>query len=43
MIQEDIYSVLGTKNAMKALISFGSGGEKPVADQIKLWQEQIGA
>ncbi|MCH2200917.1 MAG: argininosuccinate lyase [Fuerstiella sp.] len=43
LIQEDIYSVLGTKNAMKALISFGSGGEKPVADQIKLWQEQIGA
>ena len=42
LIQEDVYSVLGTKNAMQALISFGSGGESSVADRVKWWQQKIG-
>ena len=43
VINDDVYSVLGAKNAMKALVSFGSGGEQPVADRIAWWQKQIGA
>ncbi len=41
LISEDVYSVLGTGNAMKALISFGSGGEQPVADRVAWWQQQL--
>ncbi|MFY9256739.1 MAG: argininosuccinate lyase [Fuerstiella sp.] len=38
LISDDVYSVLGTENAMKALQSFGSGGEKPVADRVAHWK-----
>ena len=42
LIEQDVYAVLGAKNAMRALISFGSGGEQPVADRITWWIEKIG-
>ena len=42
LIRQDVYSVLGTKNAMQALISFGSGGENPVAERIAWWHQRIG-
>lgn len=41
LIDETVYQVLGAENAMKALISFGSGGEQPVADRIAWWKQQI--
>lgn len=42
LIEDDVYGVLGTENAMRALTSFGSGGEQPVADRVKFWNEAIG-
>lgn len=42
LIEDDVYGVLGTENAMKALVSFGSGGEQPVADRVRFWNEAIG-
>lgn len=42
LIEDDVYGVLGTENAMRALTSFGSGGEQPVEDRVKFWNEAIG-
>ncbi|WP_077028118.1 argininosuccinate lyase [Fuerstiella marisgermanici] len=42
LIEEDVYGVLGTENAMKALQSYGSGGEQPVADRVRAWQAAMG-
>jgi len=42
LIQQDVYDVLGTTNAMKALQSFGSGGEQPVADRVEAWKTRVG-
>jgi len=41
LIQEDVYQILGAKNAMRALVSFGSGGEQPVADRVAWWKQQL--
>jgi len=41
LINDDVYSVLGTENAMRALSSFGSGGEQPVAERIVWWTQQL--
>ena len=41
LITDDVYSVLGTENAMKALQSYGSGGEQPVADRVAWWKQQL--
>jgi argininosuccinate lyase len=41
LIQQDVYEVLGTENAMKALQSYGSGGEKPVADRVAHWKSAL--
>ncbi|MEZ6129040.1 MAG: argininosuccinate lyase [Planctomycetaceae bacterium] len=41
LIQQDVFDVLGTQNAMKALQSYGSGGEQPVADQIAAWKSAL--
>lgn len=41
LIQEDVYNVLGTQNAMQALQSFGSGGEQPVADRVEWWKNAL--
>ena len=40
-IEEDVYQVLGTKNAMQALQTFGSGGEQPVADRVQHWKSAV--
>jgi len=42
LIEADVYDVLGAENAMKALQSFGSGGEARVAERIAYWQETVG-
>ncbi len=42
LIEADVYDVLGTENAMKALQSFGSGGEVRVAERVAHWQETVG-
>lgn len=42
VIDESVYNVLGTKNAVAALVSYGSGGAEPVAEQIGRWQTRLG-
>ena len=41
LIEQDVTSVLGTRNAVAALQSFGSGGAAPVAEQIEFWQQRL--
>ncbi|MDA0590682.1 MAG: argininosuccinate lyase [Planctomycetota bacterium] len=41
LIDEDVSSVLGTRNANAALVSFGSGGAAPVNEQIAWWQSRM--
>src|SRR5690606_2905588 len=41
LISDDVYEVLGTRNAAAALMSYGSGGKGPVAEQIKRWKERF--
>lgn len=41
LIEDDVYDVLGTRNAVAALQSFGSGGKAPVAEQITYWQQRL--
>lgn len=41
-IEDDIYQVLGSRNAMAALCSFGSGGDAPVKEQWQYWKEKLG-
>lgn len=40
-IDEDVYGVLGTANAMKALCSYGSGGERRVSEQVAEWKKRL--
>jgi len=42
-IEEDVYDCLGVQNAVRALVSTGSGGPKPVAEQLARWQKIIGS
>ena len=41
-IDEGVYQVLGTRNAVAALNSYGSGGKEPVAAQVARWKERLG-
>jgi argininosuccinate lyase len=41
LIEDDVYNVLGTKNAMQALQSYGSGGAEPVAEQVASWKTRL--
>ena len=43
LIDEDVYDVLGTENAMQALQSFGSGGTQAVEDRIRHWKSVTSA
>ncbi len=43
VIQEDVYDVLGTRNAVAVLQTYGSGGKEPVAEQTKRWRERLSA
>ncbi|MDA0835918.1 MAG: argininosuccinate lyase [Planctomycetota bacterium] len=40
-IDKDVYDVLGTANAVKALKSYGSGGIGPVREQLDRWQQRV--
>lgn len=42
-IEEDVYEVLGTRNAVSVLQSYGSGGQAPVAEQVAVWKTRIAA
>lgn len=42
LIQDDVRKVLGTKNAVASLKSYGSGGRLPVEQQLARWQQQLG-
>lgn len=42
MVEDDVFSVLGTRNAVAALQSYGSGGQKAVAEQVAIWRERVG-
>lgn len=41
LIEDDVYDVLGAKNAMNALCSYGSGGVQPVNEQLAAWRERL--
>ena len=41
-IKDDVYGVLGSRNAVAALVSYGSGGASPVRDQLARWQRELG-
>jgi argininosuccinate lyase len=41
-VDETVYSVLGTQNAVGVLQSYGSGGREPVAVQLSRWRERLG-
>ena len=40
-VDEDVYDVLGTENAMRALITFGSGGRTSVQEQLERWSDLL--
>ncbi|MED5398906.1 MAG: argininosuccinate lyase, partial [Planctomycetota bacterium] len=41
-IDESIFDVLGTANAVAILSSQGSGGPDPVSDSLSHWQQTLG-
>jgi argininosuccinate lyase len=41
-IDGGVFGVLGVKNAVAALTSFGSGGREPVLEQLSAWQAKLG-
>ena len=41
LIEDDVRSVLGARNAMKALQSYGSGGEVSVCQRVAEWKERL--
>jgi argininosuccinate lyase len=41
LVGEDVYDVLGTRNAVAVLRSYGSGGREPVAEQVRRWRERL--
>ncbi|MCA9087101.1 MAG: argininosuccinate lyase [Planctomycetaceae bacterium] len=42
LINDDVYQILGAKNAAHALISYGSGGRERVKEQLAVWVERLG-
>lgn len=43
VIDETVHEVLGTENAVAALVSYGSGGAEPVKEQIERWRSKLAA
>jgi argininosuccinate lyase len=41
LIEKDVYQSLGAKNVVAALKSFGSGGRKPVEEQLAVWKKRL--
>lgn len=42
LIGEDVYESLGTRNVVRKLMSYGSGGEGPVKERLAEWTERFG-
>ncbi len=42
LIEADVADVLGTRNAVAALQSYGSGGAGPVSEQVARWKAKLG-
>ena len=40
-VDATVFNVLGARNAALALVSYGSGGRKPVEEQLRAWQEKL--
>ncbi|MCH8829659.1 MAG: argininosuccinate lyase [Planctomycetes bacterium] len=40
-VGEDVYDVLGTENAVRALVTVGSGGRQSVQEQMQHWQNRL--
>lgn len=40
-IQEDVFRILGARQAAEALISYGSGGRARVLEQVQRWRERL--
>ena len=40
-IEADVFQVLGVSGAVAALCSYGSGGEKPVREQLLRWRKRL--
>jgi argininosuccinate lyase len=43
LIEEDVRNILGARNAMKALQSYGCGGEQSVNARVDEWKARLGA
>jgi argininosuccinate lyase len=41
LVEADVRQVLGTQNAMRALQSYGSGGEESVKARIAEWKQRL--
>lgn len=41
IIDSDVSSVLGTSNVVAALVSYGSGGQSPVRNQLQIWKSRL--
>jgi len=42
LIDKDVYGSLGARNVVQALKSYGSGGLKPVTEQLAAWKKRLG-
>ncbi len=40
-VDESVYDVLGTANVVNALQSYGSGGSRPVTEQLVAWRDRL--
>ena len=41
LIERDVYQSLGARNVVRALQSFGSGGLRPVTEQLASWKKRL--
>lgn len=41
VIDEDVYTFLGSENAIGKFQSYGSTGAGPVAEQIQFWRQKL--
>jgi argininosuccinate lyase len=42
VIEPDVFDVLGARNAVAVLTSYGSGGRGPVLEQLARWRAKLG-
>lgn len=41
LVDSEVFNVLGTRNAVAALCSYGSGGQEAVAEQVAIWRARL--